>query len=215
MIQIGKQVPVVDGVSVTAVGSANPVIRQDQAGIILKVTPKISPDNQVLVDVKAEKSAYQLTPGTGVPIFTDAANGNVIEAPVKDITTAATTVNIESGETIVLGGMITRDMIALNRKVPFLGDIPYLGKLFQYRMNDTKRKELLIFLTPVIVRERADSETFKREEIHRTSLPLSEVQEIHGEVITPEDNVPATQPPHALQIRYPSRFNRQRLRTDR
>lgn len=119
----------------------------------------------------------------GVPIFTDAANGNVIEAPVKDITAAATTVNIESGETIVLGGMITRDMIALNRKVPFLGGIPYLGKLFQYRMNDTKRKELLIFLTPVIVSERSDSETFKREEIQRTSLPLSEVQEIHGEVI--------------------------------
>ncbi|MFN8705823.1 MAG: type II secretion system protein GspD, partial [Planctomyces sp.] len=108
-IQIGQQVPVVDGVSVTPVGSANPVIRQDQAGIILKVTPRISPDGRVQLDVNAEKSAFNLAPGTGVPIFTDATNGNVIEAPIKDITTADTTVSVQSGQTIVLGGMITND----------------------------------------------------------------------------------------------------------
>jgi len=215
MIQIGKQVPVVDGVSVTAVGSANPVIRQDQSGIILKVTPKISPDNQVLVDVKAEKSAYQLTPGTGVPIFTDATNGNVIEAPVKDITTAATTVNIESGETVVLGGMITRDLISLNRKVPFLGDIPYLGKLFQYNLNDTKRKELLIFLTPVIVRNRLESETQKSEEIGRASLPLQEIQDLHGNILPEMGTVPQAQAAPALPIRFPSRSSRSGPRPER
>ncbi len=54
-IQIGQQVPVVDDVAITPVGSANPVIRQDQAGIILKVTPRISPDGRVQIDVNAEK----------------------------------------------------------------------------------------------------------------------------------------------------------------
>lgn len=185
LIQIGRQVPVVDGVSVSPVGSANPVIRQDQSGIILKVVPRISPDGQVLIDVKAEKSAYQLTPGTGVPIFTDATNGNVIEAPVKDITTATTAVNVRSEQTIVLGGMITRDNINVNRKVPFLGDIPYLGEAFKYKLSESKRKELLIFLTPIIIQDDGHSEQLKLEEMQRIIMPHEDAQRIHGRIQTP------------------------------
>ncbi len=103
-IQVGQQVPVVDGVTINAVGSANPVVRQDKAGIILKATPRISPDGRVQIDVNTEKSQFLLTKGSGVPIFTDTASGRVIEAPVKDITTASTTVSVQSGETVVLGG---------------------------------------------------------------------------------------------------------------
>ncbi len=171
LIQVGQQVPVVDGVSVTAVGSANPVIRQDQAGIILKVTPRISPDGRVLLDVNAEKSAYNLTPGTGVPIFTDASNGNVIEAPIKDITTAETTVSIQSGQTIVLGGMITEDTINVSRKVPWLGDIPLLGRAFRYDLVDNTRKELLVFLTPTVVEHDDHSNILKQQEISRIHMP--------------------------------------------
>ncbi len=187
LIQIGKQVPVVDGVSITAVGSANPVIRQDQSGIILRVVPRISPDGQVLIDVKAEKSAYLLTPGTGVPIFTDATNGNVIEAPVKDITTATTTVNVKSGQTIVLGGMITRDTANLTRKVPFLGDIPFVGAAFRYNLNETKRKELLIFLTPIIIEGDEDADRLKLEEMQRISMPYGDAAQIHGHSLEPLD----------------------------
>jgi type II secretory pathway component GspD/PulD (secretin) len=182
LIQIGRQVPVVDGVSITAVGSANPVIRQDQAGIILKVIPQIGGDGNVLIDVKAEKSAYLLTPGTGVPIFTDATNGNVIEAPVKDITTAATSVSVHSGQTIVLGGMITRDDLHLTRKVPLLGDIPVIGLLFQYKLQQSKRKELLIFLTPHVIGDQEREEALKEVEVERMHFPEPLVDEIHGPV---------------------------------
>ncbi len=185
MIQIGRQVPVVDGVSMSPNGSANPVIRQDQSGSILKVVPRISPDGQVLIDVKAEKSAYQLTPGTGVPIFTDATNGNVIEAPVKDITTATTAVNVRTEQTVVLGGMITRDNINVNRKVPFLGDIPYLGAAFKYKLSEMKRKELLIFLTPIIIQDDGKAEQLKLEEMQRIIMPLEDAQRIHGRIHTP------------------------------
>ena len=204
MIQIGKQVPVVDGVSITAVGSANPVIRQDSAGLILKVTPRVSPDGQVMVDVKAEKSHYQLTPGTGVPIFTDATNGNVIEAPIKDITTANTTVNVMSGETIVLGGMITRESTTMLRKVPWLGDVPYVGELFKYNYQNTARKELLIFLTPMVIRGCDDSDQFKLNEMRRMeSLPIEEMEQIHGS-LSPALDVP---PPEEMSFpdRYPTR----------
>ncbi len=184
LIQVGQQVPVVDGVSVTAVGSANPVIRQDQAGIILKVTPRISPDGRVLLDVNAEKSAYNLTPGTGIPIFTDASNGNVIEAPIKDITTAETTVSIQSGQTIVLGGMITEDTINVSRKVPWLGDIPVVGRAFRYDLVDNTRKELLVFLTPVVVESDGHSDILKQQEISRIHMPHTAWQfldnNIHG-----------------------------------
>jgi type II secretory pathway component GspD/PulD (secretin) len=181
-IQIGQQVPVVDGVSVTAVGSANPVIRQDQAGIILKVTPRISPDGTVVIEVTAEKSQFQTAPGSGVPIFTDATNGNVIEAPVKDITSAKTSVSVLTGQTIVLGGMITKELATSERKVPFLGDIPILGLAFRYDSQQHRRKELLIFLTPHIIRSSQDEERFKSEEADRTHFCEEDVNELHGPI---------------------------------
>ncbi|MCA8998318.1 MAG: hypothetical protein KDA80_15065 [Planctomycetaceae bacterium] len=183
VIQIGQQVPVVDGVAISAVGSANPVIRQDQSGIILKVTPRISPDGLVLIEVNAEKSAFQLSPGSGVPIFTDATNGNVIEAPVKDITTAQTSVSVQTGQTIVLGGMITRDTATVSRKVPFLGDIPIAGHLFRYDYERCRRKELLIFLTPQVVYGAATSEAIKEQEVARVSMLWGEAEQIHGPIL--------------------------------
>jgi type II secretory pathway component GspD/PulD (secretin) len=152
-IQVGQQVPIVDGVVVNAVGSANPIVRQDKAGIILRATPRISPDGRVQIDVNTEKSAFILTRGSGVPIFTDATTGRVIEAPVKDITTASTTVSVQSGETVVLGGMITNSESVVHRKVPWLGDIPLLGRLFRYDSNQFARKELIVFLTPVTLND--------------------------------------------------------------
>lgn len=154
-IQVGQQVPIVDGVVVNAVGSANPIVRQDKAGIILKATPRISPDGRVQIDVNTEKSAFILTRGSGVPIFTDATTGRVIEAPVKDITTASTTVSVQSGETVVLGGMISNNESVVHRKVPWLGDIPLLGRLFRYDSNQFARKELIVFLTPITLNDEA------------------------------------------------------------
>ncbi len=187
-IQIGQQVPVVDGVAVNSVGSANPVIRQDDAGIILGVIPRINPDGTVVLDVKAEKSQFQTAPGTGVPIFTDATSGNVIEAPIKDITSAEATVRIETGQTIVLGGMITKGKVRVDRKVPVLGDIPLLGHAFRYDLDQTIRKELLIFLTPQVVDGRLESDRIKNEEISRVHLPVRSVMQLQREVL--EDSGP-------------------------
>jgi len=182
-IQIGQQVPVVDGVIINAVGSANPVIRQEDAGIILNVTPRISPDGLVQIDVVAEKSKFDTTPGSGVPIFIDATNGNVIEAPIKDLITAKTTVGVRTGQTIVLGGMITKDTARIERKVPWLGDIPYLGAAFRYDFHQTQRKELLIFLTPHIILDEAHSERITCKETSRLHIHSSEATKIHGPIL--------------------------------
>ncbi|MBI3464677.1 MAG: hypothetical protein HY000_16720 [Planctomycetes bacterium] len=181
-IQIGQQVPVVEGVSVTAVGGANPVIRQDQAGIILKVIPRITPNDAVVIEVSAEKSQF---PGKGVAIFTDATTGRVVEAPIKDQTKASTAVSVKSGQTIVLGGMITKAKSTTERKVPCLGDIPLLGRLFRYDSEQDQRKELLIFLTPRVLQSDVDAESIKEQEIGRVHFPLEDAEQMHGPIFNP------------------------------
>ncbi|MCA9079397.1 MAG: hypothetical protein KDA58_02515 [Planctomycetaceae bacterium] len=179
-IQIGQQVPVVDGVTVNSVGSANPVIRQDNAGIILTVTPHIGLDDTVTIDAVAEKSQFNTAPGTGVVIFSDATSGNTIEAPIKNVTTARTTVTVKNGQTIVLGGMITEETVVNERKVPYLGDLPYIGLPFRYDLQQTQRKELLIFLSPFLIDSDADDAQVTDQEIQRTSFPYESALRIHG-----------------------------------
>ncbi|MCA9004131.1 MAG: hypothetical protein KDA70_02570 [Planctomycetaceae bacterium] len=178
-IQVGQIVPVVNGVSVTAVGSANPVIQQSEAGIILTVTPRISPDGNIVMETQAEKSDFN---GSSVPIFTDATTGNVVESPIKNITQVQTTVSVPNGQTVVLGGMITESDTTIERKVPWLGDIPLLGIPFRYDYTSTRRKELLVFLTPRIIRNDADSEFIKQVESERIHLQVEKAEQMHGPI---------------------------------
>ena len=183
----GQVVPVVNGVTISANGLANPQIIQQEAGIILTVTPRISPDGQIVMDVVAETSAYR---ANGVPIFTDANNGNVIESPIKDISTARAVVSVPSNQTVVIGGLINTTDDRLTRKVPWLGDIPILGYAFRYDARITSRKELLIFLTPRLIREDVDSELIKDVEMARMHFIEAEAEEVHG----PLRGVPAESP---------------------
>lgn len=178
-IQVGQIVPVVNGVTVSSVGSANPVIEQDEAGIILAVTPRISPDGNIVMETIAEKSDFD---GQSVPIFTDATTGNVVESPIKNITQVQTTVSVPNGQTVVLGGMITESDTTIERKVPWLGDIPLLGIPFRYDSSSTRRKELLVFLTPRIIRNDADSEFIKQVEAERIHLMEEKAEEMHGPI---------------------------------
>ncbi|GAB5404094.1 MAG: hypothetical protein Aurels2KO_23250 [Aureliella sp.] len=169
------------------------MVRQDKAGVILRVTPRIGDNGAVQIDVQAEKSAYQLVPGSGVPIFTDATTGNVIEAPVKDITTAQTTVSAVTGQTIVLGGMITRDESTVERKVPLLGDIPFIGRLFRVDLKQSNRKELLIFLTPTIVGSIEQSDCIASQEAGRMNVSTNPQIDLHRDFL---DTRQPTYQPH-------------------
>ena len=189
-IQIGEQVPVVQGVSLTAVGSANPIIKQQDAGLILDVTPHIRPDGSVFIDVVAENSKFETGTGASVPIFTDATNGNVVFSPRKAVTQAQTSVGVRSGETIVLGGMIARDVTTVERKVPMLGDIPWLGNAFRYDFSEAKRNELLIFLTPYIVNSPLQAERHKAMELDRHHFSQDAATQIYGPLYSSENGMP-------------------------
>ncbi len=176
-IQQGQNVPIVTGVTQTN-NVTSPTISRDEAGVILTVIPRISPDSNIVMELVAEKSQYNLN--NGVPVFTDTATGNTVTSPVKDISTARTTVSIPNGQTIVLGGLITERIDEAHRKVPILGDIPVLGTAFRYDYQQNRRTELLIFLTPRIVYDDATSEHIKDVEMGRLHFDEGLAEEMHG-----------------------------------
>jgi type II secretion system protein D len=175
-IQVGQDVPVVNGLNTSVAGVVNPLVQRLPAGIILTVTPRITPDKMVVMEVIAEKSLFL---AEGVPLFTD-STGRTIEAPKKDITTVRTTASVRNNQTAVLGGMITKNNVNEVRKAPILGDIPLLGHLFRYDYNQSRRTELLIFLTPRLIATDEDSEMIKQIEMERINFIECEAELIHG-----------------------------------
>jgi Flp pilus assembly secretin CpaC len=95
-----------------------------------------------------------------------------------------TQISAADNETVVLGGLISKENQELQRKVPLLSDIPILGKLFRYDYNKCRRSELLVILTPRIVRDKNDMEHIKQIETARMSWCLGNVAQIYGDIGT-------------------------------
>ena len=176
-ILVGQLVPVISNVTINNNGNAQPQVEQQEAGIILTVTPRISPDGNIVMETVAEKSSFNTN--NGVPLFVD-SSGQAFTSPVKDVITASTTVSVPNGQTVVLGGMITKSDESLERKVPWLGDIPIIGIPFRYDSTTTRRTELLIFLTPRIILSNQDSEVIKQVEAERMNFFQQEAEAVHG-----------------------------------
>ncbi|MBS1717835.1 MAG: hypothetical protein JSS72_08910 [Armatimonadetes bacterium] len=111
-------------------------------GVVLDVTPRVSSNNSVSMDVKQTANELQS--------FTS------FNAPVINNRSATTTVTVPDGETVVLGGIIRTSHSIDESKIPILGDIPLLGNLFKSKEGHDIKTELMVFLTPHIVRTGAD-----------------------------------------------------------
>jgi type II secretory pathway component GspD/PulD (secretin) len=165
-IQVGQRVPRIVGTSINQVGQVN-TVELENVGLILGVTPRISPEGMVVMDLDAEKS--EVGPEIeGIPVSIS-STGEVIRSPRVNITTAQTTVSSASGQTIVIGGLITTNNTTLSRRVPWLSDVPVLGNLFRFDGTKNSRKELLIILTPHVVRGPSEAEYIKQVETARMS----------------------------------------------
>ena len=176
-VQVGARVPRVQGVTINQTGQTNNVVDVN-VGLILGVTPRISPDGLVVMEIDAEKSA--LGPELeGVPISVS-ATGEVVRQPVINTTTAQTTVSAMNGQTVVLGGLITKSKSVVNRRVPLLSSIPILGNLFRYDNVSSERTELLIIMTPHVVRNDSDVARVRQIESARMSWVLGDVKQLHG-----------------------------------
>ena len=113
-----------------------------EASLSLEVTPQITPDGHVIMEVKVTKDEpdYLNKLNDVPPIKKNEVNAKVL---VKD------------GETIVIGGVFSNTQSKVVDKVPFLGDVPYLGRLFRRDVLAEKKSELLVFLTPRIMNNQA------------------------------------------------------------
>lgn len=142
-IQIGQNVPLITNVRYDTFGNAINSVTYQPVGIILKVTPFITSDGLVQMIVQPSTSA--IDPSTSIPISAG------VTAPVIDVRSADTVVLTPDGQTVVIGGLMRNDSGEIITKIPYLGDIPFLGTLFRHKTTSSAKTELLIFLTPHVI----------------------------------------------------------------
>jgi type II secretion system protein D len=178
-IHVGQMVPRYNGSSMNGYTSSASV-KDEQVGLKLVVKPNISPEGNVVMLVAVEKSKLNSTESVTVGV----ENGQAIRsAPIDKIFTM-TIISAADNETVVLGGLISKENQEINRRVPLLSDIPILGKLFRYDYNKCRRTELLVMLTPRIVRNKNDMEHIKQIEAARMSWCLGNVTKLYGDIGT-------------------------------
>ncbi len=136
-IEQGVEIPYVQSAS-----SGATTVEFKKAVLSLEVTPQVTPDNKIILDLVVTQD----TEGKIVPT----ATGNAVAIDTQRIQTQ---VLVDNGETIVLGGIYQQQTINTVQKVPFFGDIPYVGVMFRRSLDKTEKKELLIFVTPKILTE--------------------------------------------------------------
>jgi type II secretion system protein D len=198
-VLVGQRVPRIQSVNQTQFGVTNSTILED-VGLVLGVTPRISPDGLVVMEIDAQKS--ELGPiDEGIPISIN-NNGDVIRSPIINTTEAQTTVSARNGQTVILGGLITKNRNVLARRVPYLSDIPVLGNLFRYDSVGEARTELLIIMTPYIHRNPEDTELLNQIESRRMSWCLADVIDVHGDTGMSAGGVCAPQVP--TEVIYPT-----------
>lgn len=178
-VQVGADFPFLGQSILTGVGTAQQSIEYRPIGVTLRVTPRVNPDGKVLLRVEPQVASVSPTP---------VSLGGGIQAPAFNVQTVQTTVLASDGETIVLGGLISKQDQRLENGIPFLKDIPYVGALFRYRSHTVQRREVLIIMTPHIIRTEADQARILAEEAARMHWCTPDIGRLHGhgmEVIEP------------------------------
>ncbi|MGD9688976.1 MAG: secretin N-terminal domain-containing protein [Phycisphaerales bacterium] len=165
--QVGENIGLADSVETFSNGNTQTRVRREDVGIILVVTPSVSEDGYIRMEVKPEISALS----DRVTQITENVQSSIITRRQVE-----TVVTVKDGETIVLGGLIQNREEERKTKVPGLGDIPLLGELFKSNRTSQTKTELLVLLTPRVIRSsEPGSVQFERDlrddEIRNLSKP--------------------------------------------
>ena len=148
---IGQEIPITTGESLGS-SNANPfrTTSRQEVGIKLEITPQINEGSSVILNIKQEVSGVAGVITSGIDLIT---NKRVIE----------TTVLVDNQQIIVLGGLIDEDTQETISKVPVLGSIPIIGKLFQSSSSTVVQRNLMVFLKPTILIDSATSQELSSE----------------------------------------------------
>ncbi|MBQ3681487.1 MAG: type II secretion system secretin GspD [Succinimonas sp.] len=142
---VGQEVPVKTGTQTSTDSSYRyDTIERKTVGTKLKFTPQINEGDSVLLTLEQEVSSV-------------APSANTVNGDTFDVRTIKNSVLVKSGETVVLGGLMNHTTMETVYKVPLLGDIPILGELFKQTASSYKKRNLMVFIHPIIIR---DDETF-------------------------------------------------------
>ena len=183
-IVVAQNVPFLTGSyaqATTTTGTVNPfqTIERKDVGLTLKVKPQISEGGTVRLKIEEEVSS--VVPSADP--LTESTNKRTLD----------TTVIVDDGNTVVLGGLIQNSINDNVQAVPFLGRIPVLGALFRYRDREKAKTNLMIFLRPVIVRNMADAQGFSTDRydyIEGRQPDLTPEQKALLNQFNPRNNVP-------------------------
>lgn len=135
IIKTGTEIPFEESTSSGATS-----IEFKEAVLKLEVTPQITPDGRIVMDLVVSQDSV----------------GEILSAggePTIDVTSVETQAVVGDGQTLVLGGLFQTQTVNQVEKIPLLGDIPYLGRLFRHDIDDVQKREILIFITPKIISE--------------------------------------------------------------
>jgi general secretion pathway protein D len=172
---VGQEVPIITGTT-TGANNSNPftTVERQEVGIKLKVTPQINEGDAVQLLIEQEVSS--VSGATSVDI-------SINKREIK------TTVIVDDGGTIVLGGLIDEDIQESVSKVPLLGDIPILGNLFKSTSTSKRKRNLMVFLKPTIVRDAATMNSIShRKYNYMRALQLKRQQD--GVSLMPNSRTP-------------------------
>jgi type II secretion system protein D len=193
IINVGQRVPLITDSRVTERGDTINSFRYEDVGVHLAVTPKISPDGFVKMEIGTTNSAIS---SSTVEINESAT------VPIINQRRANTTVSAQSGQTILIGGLISTLDDRRVKKMPVLGDVPWIGALFRSSHTTHDRKELLIMLTPQILAEGSGIgkvrpiDEVTRENLDRSGIKGREYRdELEKQLLEPL--VPPTKKPDA------------------
>lgn len=167
---VGQEVPVLAGSQTTSGDNVFQTVERKTVGIKLKVKPQINEGDSVLLEIEQEVSSVA-----------DAASSSSTNLGATFNTrTVNNAVLVSSGDTVVVGGLLDKSTNESANKVPLLGDIPVLGYLFRSNSTETKKRNLMLFIRPSIIRDRSQYQSASASKYHSFNAEEEKQRDVNG-----------------------------------
>ena len=147
-LDIGDEVPITTQSAVSVLTAGAPVVNSisyKDTGIILSITPRINANGRILLDLEQEVSTVAATTSSG------------IDSPTIHKRRIRTSVVVNNGETLALGGLIQESKTVTRNQIPVLGDLPLIGTAFKQKDDQVGKTELIIIISPHLMRNRNEA----------------------------------------------------------